>query len=190
MAKKELKAQTLLIPLPAAMVSCQWGSRKPNIITCSWIGILCSEPPMIGVGIRKSRFSHQIILESMEFGVNITIENLLEQTDFCGTYSGRDVDKFKEANLTPFKGKKISAPLIKECPINLECLVRQVIELGSHDFFIAEIVSTYMDEEYLDEKEKPNIAKLKPLVYCTKAQEYWGLSKKLDGYGHTKKKGK
>lgn len=188
MAKKKLKPQTLLIPLPAVMVSCQWGNNKPNIITAAWVGVACSEPPMLSLAIRKSRFSHGIISKSGEFVVNLTTEELLKQTDFCGTYSGRDIDKFEKAHLTPMGGSVVKAPLIKECPINLECQVRHILELGSHDLFIADIVATHADEEYLDKQDRPDINKFKPLVYCTKAQEYWGgLSKKLGGYGFIRK---
>ncbi len=188
MARKKLKPQTLLIPLPAVMVSCKWGNNKPNIITASWIGIACSEPPMVSLAIRKSRYSYGIIQKSGEFVVNLTTEELLRETDFCGTYSGRDMNKFEKTGLTPVAGSKVNAPLIKECPINLECRVRHIIELGSHDLFIGDIVATQADEEYLDKNGRPDIKKLKPLIYCTKSQEYWGgLSKKLDVYGFSKK---
>jgi flavin reductase (DIM6/NTAB) family NADH-FMN oxidoreductase RutF len=188
MAKKKLKPQTLLIPLPAVMISCKWGNNKPNIITVSWIGIACSEPPMVSLAIRKSRHSYGIIEKSREFVVNLTTEDLLKETDFCGTYSGKNMDKFEKTKLTPVDGSVVNAPLIKECPINLECRVRHMIELGSHDLFIADIVATHADEEYLDKNDSPDIDKFKPLIYCTKAQEYWGgLSKRLAGYGFSRK---
>lgn len=184
MSKKILKPQTLLIPLPAVMVSCQLEGARPNIITISWIGIVCSEPPMLSIAIRKSRFSHEIISKSGEFVVNLTAENLLRETDFCGKYSGSKVDKFKELNLTPVAGTAVKAPLIKESPINLECRVKSILELGSHDLFIADIVATHADEKYLNKNGSPDIEKLKPLIYCTKTHEYWGgLSKKLGRYG-------
>jgi len=186
MPKKLLEPQTTLIPMPVVMVSCQKKGEKPNIITLAWSGIACSEPPMIAIAIRKGRFSHRIISESKEFVVNMITESLLSQTDYCGMKSGRIVDKFKETKLTPIKGAKVNAPLIKECPINLECMVRNVTSLGSHDLFVGEIVATHIDSEYLDEKAKPDIAKLKPVAYCTKAQQYWGLSRPLGTYGYTK----
>ena len=186
MPKKLSEPETMLIPMPVVMVSCQKKDEKPNIITIAWSGIACSEPPMITIAIRKGRFSHGIISESKEFVVNVITENLLSQTDYCGTKSGKSVDKFKEAKLTPIKGKKVNAPLIKECPINLECVVKNTLSLGSHDLFIGEIVATHIDSEYLDEKGRPDIAKLKPVAYCTKAQQYWGLSQPLGTYGYTK----
>ena len=188
MPKKLLEPQTMLIPMPVVMVSCQKKGEKPNIITIAWSGIACSEPPMITVAIRKGRFSHGIISESKEFVANIITENLLEQTDYCGTHSGRLVDKFKEMKLTPIKATKVGVPLIKECPINLECVVKTITNLGSHDLFIGEIVATHIDSEYLDDRKRPDIAKLKPVAYCTKAQQYWGLSYPLGTYGYAKEK--
>ena len=186
MPKKLTQPQTMLIPMPVVMVSCQRKGQRPNIITIAWSGIACSEPPMITVAIRKGRFSHGIISESKEFVVNIITESLLSQTDYCGIKSGKSVDKFKETKLTPIKGAKVDAPLIKECPINLECTVRNMVSLGSHDLFIGEIVATHIDSEYLDGKGSPDIAKLKPVAYCTKAKQYWGLSRALGTYGYTK----
>ncbi len=174
MPKKLLKPQTFFIPLPAVMISCQQADERPNILTASWVGVCCSEPPMISLGIRKSRYSHSIIEKSGEFVVNLTTENLFKVTDYCGVVSGRDVDKFKETGLTPIKGAKIKAPLIKECPINLECEVRKVIQLGSHDLFISEIVAVHADSDHLDENDRPDMNKFRPLIYCTKVQEYWG----------------
>lgn len=187
--KREIKPQTTLIPLPAVMVSCALPEGRPNIITVAWVGVACSEPPMISIGIRKTRYSHKIISESGEFVINIASEDQLKAVDFCGVVSGKDLDKFKEAGLTPLKAKRVNVPLIKECPINLECSVRYTLELGSHDLFIGEILATHMDEEVLDNAGRPDIAKLKPFVYCTKAHQYWGgFSKMLAEYGFTRGK--
>lgn len=187
--KREVKPQTILIPLPAVMVSCALPEGRPNIITVAWVGVACSEPPMISIGIRKTRYSHKIISESGEFVINIASEDQLKAVDFCGVVSGKDLDKFKEAGLTPLKAKRVNVPLIKECPINLECSVRYTLELGSHDLFIGEILATHMDEEVLDNAGRPDIAKLKPFVYCTKAHQYWGgFSKMLAEYGFTRGK--
>lgn len=188
MPKESLEPQTILIPMPVVMVSCQKEKDEPNIITLSWSGIACSEPPMIAIAIRKGRFSHDMISESKEFVVNMVTESLLGQADYCGTKSGRNVDKFKETKLTPIKGTKVNAPLIKESPVNLECTVQNVVSLGSHNLFIGEIVATHMDSEYLDDSGKPDIDKLRPVAYCTKAQQYWGLSEPLEKYGYTKGK--
>lgn len=183
MSKTLLKPQTVLFPLPAVMVSCQRKVEKPNIITLGWVGVVCSEPPMVGISIRKSRFSHGIIKESREFIINIPTQKLLKVTDFCGIKSGKNVDKFAETKLTPVKGSKINAPLIQECPVNLECVVRQVLELGSHDLFLGEILATHIDSEYLDSSGKLDVGKMELFCYCPKAQQYRAVSEVLGGYG-------
>ncbi len=184
MSKIQLKPQCLLIPLPAVMVSCVAEGFEPNIITISWIGIVNSEPPMLSISVQPKRFSYQILKKTDNFVVNLTSEDNLKAVDFCGTKSGRDVDKFKEMKLTPLPSLKIASPLIKECPINLECQISQTLQLGSHEMFIAEIVAVHADEEYLDDRQHPDIDKLKPLTYCTSAREYrGGLTKMMGRYG-------
>ncbi|MEW5923960.1 MAG: flavin reductase family protein [Candidatus Zixiibacteriota bacterium] len=184
MDKVQLKPQSMLLPLPATMVSCAAEGFKPNIITISWIGIVNSEPPMLSISVTPKRHSHQIIKKAGHFVVNLTSERNLKETDFCGNRSGREYDKFKELNLTPLPGKVVGSPLIKECPINLECQVRQSMVLGSHEMFIAEIVAVHIDMDLMDDKGRPDIDKLKPLVYCTVAREYrGGLNKLLSRYG-------
>jgi flavin reductase (DIM6/NTAB) family NADH-FMN oxidoreductase RutF len=184
MNKVQLKPQCLLIPLPAVLVSCAAEGYKPNIITISWIGIVNSEPPMLSISVTPERHSHAILKKAGEFVVNLTSEDNLMSVDFCGTRSGRDYDKFSEMNLTPVPGSIVSSPLIKECPINLECQVRQTLKPGSHEMFIAEIVMVHADENLLDDKNRPNIDMLKPLTYCTGAREYRGGLKKIMGrYG-------
>jgi len=189
MDKVKLKAQTMLIPLPAVMVSCVAEDYKPNIITISWIGIVNSEPPMLSISVTPQRFSYNIIKSSGEFVVNLTSEDNLKQTDFCGTKSGCDYNKFKELGLTPVKADKVSAPLIGECPINLECVIRTSHLLGTQEMFVAEIVAVHADRDILDDRNKPIIDKLKPLTYCPAAREYrGGLTELLARYGGAAKK--
>jgi flavin reductase (DIM6/NTAB) family NADH-FMN oxidoreductase RutF len=184
MDKVQLKPQSMLMPLPATMVSCVAEGIPPNIITISWIGIVNSEPPMLSISVTPKRHSHRIIKKSGEFVVNLTSEDNLKAADFCGNRSGRDYDKFKEMNLTPIPGKVTSVPLIKECPINLECKVKRSHVLGSHEMFIAEIVAVHINKDLLDVNGRPVIDKLKPLVYCPAAREYrGGLVKLLSRYG-------
>ncbi len=183
MPKQLLEPQTILFPLPAVMVSCQRKDERPNIITLAWVGVVCSEPPMVGIAIRKNRFSYGIIKESREFVINVPTQKLLKATDFCGTKSGKNVDKFAEAKLTAIKGTKVNAPLIAECPVNLECAVKEILELGSHDLFIAEIVATHVDSEYLDNKGKPDVGKMNLFCYCPTAHEYRVVSDVLGKYG-------
>jgi len=184
MEKVQLKPQCMLIPLPAVLVSCAAEGFDPNIITISWIGIVNSEPPMLSISVNPKRHSHKILKKAGEFVVNLTSEDNLKEVDFCGNRSGRDYDKFKEMNLTPLPGRIVTIPLIKECPINLECRVRQTLRLGSHEMFIAEIVMVHADENLLDDKFRPDIDLLKPLTYCTVAREYrGGLVKIMGRYG-------
>jgi len=183
MTKKVLDPQTILFPLPAAMVSCQHKDDRPNIITLAWVGVVCSEPPMVGIAVRKNRFSYDIISKSKAFVVNVPKGDQLKATDFCGTHSGRDVDKFAQTKLTAVPGEKTKAPLIAECPVNLECVVMQEMELGSHTLFIGEIVATHIDSEYLDEKGHLDVDKMKLFCYCPKAHEYRSIGDVLAQYG-------
>jgi flavin reductase (DIM6/NTAB) family NADH-FMN oxidoreductase RutF len=175
---------TLLYPCPVALVTCKDAKGKDNIITIAWMGILCSEPPKIGIGINKSRLSTGIIEESGEFVVNIPGEQLLEKSDYCGNVSGRDVDKFGKTGLTREPAKKVQTPLIKECPVNLECVVREKLDLGSHRLFVGEVVETHVDESVLDPKGNINFEKAAPFVF--NAGEYWGIGEKKNSYGFAK----
>lgn len=186
MSKKLLKPSTALSPIPAVMVSCCNLAGESNIITIAWVGTLCSEPPMIGIGIRKSRFSYEMIKETGEFVVNLPSEGLAWATDFCGINSGRNVDKFGELELTAIPGEKVNAPLIGECPVNIECKVKQVIELGSHDLFIGEVVAVHADDEVLDENGSISIEQAKLITYG--GGQYWGLTENpLGDAGFSKK---
>jgi len=151
MEKISREPGTVLSQLPAVMVSCTDANGRPNIITLAWAGVLCSDPPMVGLGIRPSRYSHGIIAKTGEFVVNLPSRKEFDATDFCGVHSGREVDKFAATGLTPVKGELVQAPLIQECPVNLECKVRQIINLGSHDLFIGEVVRVHAPEGDLAE---------------------------------------
>ncbi len=187
MAKSNIGARTDLFPLPATMVSCEDDIGRRNIITISWTGICCSEPPMLSIAVRKGRYSYDIIRRSGMFGMNIPNEDLTAAMDFCGNNSGRDIDKFGACDLTPTKGEVVGALLIKECPVSLECLVKHFIELGSHTIFIAEIKSTHIDEDVVDSNRRYIVEKLKPIAYIPKAREYrGGFNKRLGKYGQFK----
>jgi flavin reductase (DIM6/NTAB) family NADH-FMN oxidoreductase RutF len=188
MAKKTIEPSTLLVPLPAVLVTCGETGGKPNIITIAWCGIVCSKPPMLSISIKEDRHSFDFINRNKEFVVNITAGKMVDAVDFCGSFSGKDHDKFKEAGLTPLPANLVKAPLIKESPINLECQVRQTFKLGSHHMFIAEIVATHVEETALDKKGNLDIKKVDPLIYCTNARQYWSGLSKVHGYhGYTKK---
>jgi flavin reductase (DIM6/NTAB) family NADH-FMN oxidoreductase RutF len=174
MSKLNFKPGTMLNPVPAVMVSCGT-EEEHNIITVAWTGIVNSEPPMTYVSVRKQRHSHDMIAKTGEFVINMTTEKLAFATDYCGVRSGRDVDKFKEQNLTPVKGEKVNCPVIKESPVNLECKVVEVHEYGSHDMFVAEIVNVQVDEELMDERGRIRLDQAGPLAY--NHGEYFGLKK-------------
>ena len=146
--KKSISLSERMYPNPAIMVSCAKGNRD-NITTLAWVGTVCSDPPMISISIRPSRYSHELISASKEFVINIPNKEMIWACDFCGTNSGRDIDKFNELGLTKEKGFIVSSPIIKECPINIESKVRQIIHLGTHDMFIGEVVSVQADEEVI-----------------------------------------
>ena len=186
----------MLYPLPAVMVSCARPGEKPNIITVAWAGTICSTPAMLSISVRKERYSHQIIKETGEFVVNLTTKDLVFATDYCGVKSGRDTDKFKEMNLTAEPSEIVKAPAIKESPVNLECRVIEIKELGTHDMFIAEVVGVRVDEAYMDEKGKFHLNATDLVTYSH--GEYFLLGKKVGKFGYSvakkvgnkKKKGK
>lgn len=183
------KPGNMLYPVPAVMVSCQRPQEAPNIITVAWVGTVCSEPAMLSISVKKERYSYDILKDTNEFVVNLVTKDLVRAADYCGVRSGRDVDKFKETNLTPVSSCRIHAPGIKESPVNLECQVKQVIELGSHDMFLAEIVAVTVDKNYIDKNGKFHLNSTGLVTYSH--GEYFLLGDKLGKFGYSiQKKGK
>jgi flavin reductase (DIM6/NTAB) family NADH-FMN oxidoreductase RutF len=176
---------TALFPCPVVLVTCVDSNGKPNIITLAWAGIVCSDPPTLGLGIRPQRYSYKLIEDSGEFTVNIPTKDILKETDFCGMVSGRNVDKFSEAGLTPEPAEKVKPPLIQECPVNIECIVKKKIPIGAHHLFLGEVVRVHIDQNILNEKGKLDFTKVTPFVY--NQREYWSLHQKIGIYGFTKK---
>jgi len=188
MGKKIVKTKTVLAPLPALLVTCQDSEGNANIITISYAGIVNAEPPMVYISVRPPRFSYNMIKESGEYVINIPGEELLRVTDYCGLVSGRKVNKFEATGLTPMPAEKVKPPIIKECPINLECVTKEVVSLGTHDVFIAEVVAVHATEEALTENGKLDIAKAKPFAFCYDSMQYWSLKEDIGGYGLSKGK--
>ena len=188
MAKEIWRPGNMLYPLPAVMVSCQKPEEKPNIITVAWTGTICSAPAMVSISVRPERYSYHIIKETGEFVINLTTEKLAYATDYCGVRSGKDVDKFKEMHLTPGRCEGVNAPLIEESPVNIGCRVKQVLELGSHHMFLADVVAVHADEHYMDENNRFDLNRARPLVYSH--GEYLGTGKKLGTFGYSVKKRK
>ena len=152
MGNVTFKPGNMLYPLPAVLVSVTDGKGNDNVFTVAWTGTVCSDPPMVFISVRPSRYSYQMIKDTGEFVINLTTESLARATDFCGVRSGRDVDKFAEMHLTKLAADKVKAPLIKESPVRIECRVTQELELGSHVMFIAKVESVSVDDAYMDEK--------------------------------------
>ena len=189
MAKETWKPGNMLYPVPAVMVSCQRPTEKPNIITVAWAGTVCTNPPMLSISVRPERYSHGIIAETGEFVVNLVTKDLVCATDYCGVKSGRDVDKFAACGLHSAPGSVLTdCPVLEESPVNLECKVTQVIPLGSHDLFLAEVVACDVDESLLDENGKLCLEKAKLIVYSH--GEYLSLGKKLGTFGYSVRKKK
>lgn len=185
--KEYWKPGNMLYPIPAVMVSC--GSKdKPNIITIAWAGTVCSSPAMVTISVRKERYSYDLIKDSKEFVINLVTKELVKQADYCGVKSGRDVDKFKEMKLTPMKGNCVDTPIIGECPVNIECVVKDILPLGSHDMFLAEVVSVDVDKRFIDEKGKFHLNKSGLVVYSH--GEYYGLGELLGKFGYSVQKKK
>ncbi len=185
MAKQIWKPGTLLSPTPAALVTCGT-MEEPNVLTVAWTGIINSTPAMTYVSIRPERWSHHIIEENKEFCINISTSELARAADFCGVRSGKDTDKFAEMKLTPVEASQVKAPVIEQSPISLECKVKEIKRLGSHDMFIAEIVAVDVDEKYIDENGKLNLSKAGVIFYSH--GEYFAQGKKIGQMGYTVRK--
>lgn len=188
MSKINFKPGNMLYPVPVVMVSCAGENGRPNIITVAWAGTVCSSPAMLSIAVRKERYSHALISSSREFVVNLVTKDLTFAADYCGVKSGRDTDKFKEMNLTPLKSQKVSAPGIAESPVNIECRVTDVQELGSHDLFIAEVLNVTADDKYMDDKNAFHLNSAGLVAYSH--GEYFELGKKIGKFGYSVKKKK
>jgi len=185
MAKKTLKPYEALYPVPVVLVTSANGDAKPNIITIAWAGVASSSPACVAISIRPSRYSHNLICQSKEFVVNIPDQKHLIEVDYCGIVSGKNVDKFKSAKFTAIAASIIKTPLIKECPVNIECKVKNVIELGAHHMFIAEIVAVNADEDVLNDFGTVDYSKVNPIVY--NQGQYWSLNKRIGEFGISRK---
>ena len=186
MAKQIWKPGNMIYPLPAVMVSVTDGEGNDNIITVAWTGTVCTNPPMVSISVRKERFSHPMLLETGEFVINLTTEKLVYATDYCGVKSGRDVDKCKELGLHLLPGKEVKVPRLLESPVNIECRVTEVKELGSHDMFLAEVVAVSVDDAYMDEKNSFHLDQAEPIVYSHGT--YYAMGKELGRFGYSVRK--
>ena len=186
MGKQHWKPGNMLNPVPAVMVSVTDKEGKSNIITVAWAGTVCTNPPMVSISVRPSRYSYQILEETGEFVINLTNESLVKACDYCGVVSGRDVDKFAKTRLTPIPMEHVHAMGIDESPVNMECKITEKRELGSHTMFIAEVVGVTVDDQYMDETGKFHINESGLVMYSH--GEYFALGKKLGKFGYSVKK--
>ena len=187
MAKVTWKAGTFLYPLPAVMVSCGT-MEKSNIITVAWTGIINTNPAMVYISVRPSRYSYDLIKKQGEFVINLTTKELAKATDWCGVKTGAKVDKFKEMKLHKEKAKFVKCPMIKESPVSVECKVKEIKDLGSHHMFIAEVLAINSDEKYIDEKGAFDISKCNLIAYSN--GNYYQMGKKIGKFGFSVQKKK
>ena len=187
MAKKTLRGGALLAPLPPTMVTCG-DMENSNIITIGWTGILNTIPPKTYISVRPTRHSYEIIKEKGEFVINLTPSNLVKEADYCGIYTGKKVNKFEKCKLTKIKGTQIDTPMIDECPVNIECKVTDIIPLGSHDMFMADILAVNVNEELFDKDDKMRLDKAN--LVCYSHGEYFELGKKIGKFGFSTNKKK
>ena len=187
--KIEMPPSTMLNPVPVVMVSCAGKEpekidKKPNIITCAWSGTVNSEPPMVSVSIRKSRHSHDLICETQEFVINLVTEDLAKACDYCGVRSGANEDKFEKMELHAVPAPKLSyAPMIEEAPLSISCKLKDILELGSHDMFLAEVVGVSVDERLLNSKGKICLEKAHLVTYCH--GDYYSIGRMLGFCGYS-----
>lgn len=187
MGKQIWKPGNMVYPLPAVMVSTADREGNDNIITVAWTGTVCTNPAMLYISVRPERYSYHMLWESGEFVVNLTTEKLAKATDWCGVRSGRDFDKWKEMHLTRGKAEKLTyAPIIQESPVNIECKVTEVQELGSHHMFLAKVEAVQVDESYMNETGKFELNDTQLLAYSH--GEYYTLGKKLGTFGYSVRK--
>ena len=184
----DFKPGNMLYPVPVVMVSCADSEGRSDIVTVAWTGTICTNPPMVYISLRPSRYSYDIIKKSGEFVINLTNEKLVKIADECGVKSGRDIDKWKVLKIEQLPSKVVAASSIKESPVCIECKVEDIIELGSHHMFIAKVVAVNVDAKYMDEKNKFDLTKADMVVY--NHGEYVGLSKVLGTFGYSVKKKK
>lgn len=190
--KQDWKPGTMIYPLPAVLVSCGSCEEDYTLFTVSWTGTICTTPPMCYISVRPERHSYSIIKKEMEFVINLTTRSMAFATDWCGVRSGRDYNKFKEMKLTPGKARVVKAPIVQESPLSIECKVKSIIKLGSHDMFLAEVVNVKADEQYMNvETGKFELNNSCPLVYLHGA--YYNLGSQIGTFGWSvrkKKRGK
>ncbi len=187
-AKTRWKPGNLVVPAPAALISCRAPGKEPNLITLAWCGNINSDPPMLSISVRPSRHSYGMLVESGEFVVNLPSSGMAKAVDYCGVVSGRDVDKWRETGLTPLKMEETDCPGVEEAPINIACRTTQRIALGTHDMFLAEVLGVTVGSRLLDKAGRFRLEKAELL--CFAHGEYYELGKKQGKFGWSVRKKK
>lgn len=188
MSKQVWKPGNMLYPVPAVMVTVSDGQGNDNIITIAWAGTINSDPAMVSISVRKSRYSHDLLMKNKEFVINLVTKDLTFAMDYCGVKSGRDIDKFQAMKLTKGKADTVSVPTIEESPLNIECKITQVLELGSHDMFLAEVTAVQADEKYMDENGRFDLNKSNLVAYSH--GQYFTLGENIGKFGYSVQKKK
>lgn len=185
--KTSWKPGNMLAPVPVVLVSCG-GTKgaRPNLITIAWVGSVCSDPPMLSIAVRPERYSHAIIRATGEFVVNVPSADQAKVTDWCGVVSGRDMDKFAGAGLTPAPGRKVACPIVMECPLNIECRIRKSLELGSHTLFLAEVLAVHVSAQLVDARGRLNLQKAGLMAFAH--GHYFALGRHLGHFGFSVRK--
>ena len=186
MSREIWKPGNMLYPVPAVLVTCRSCQGEDNVFTVAWTGTICSDPVMVSISVRKERHSYQMIKETGEFIINLTTKELVRAVDYCGVKSGRDTDKWKDMGLKKTEGSKVNVAAIQESPVFMECVVKDCIELGSHDMFLANVLAVSVDNKYMDEHNKFCLSQAEPIVYSH--GEYYALGEKLGTFGYSVKK--
>lgn len=186
MGRLSFKPGNMLYPLPAVLISSTDGNGHDNVFTVAWAGTICSDPAMVSISVRKSRYSHELISETKEFVINLTTRELVQATDYCGVKSGRDTDKWQDCGIHKLTSTVVKAPSVLESPVSIECKVENVLELGSHDMFIAKVVAVTVDDKYINENGTFVFPDADPICYSH--GEYYTLGDKLGKFGYSVKK--
>ena len=186
MSKQIWKPGNMVYPLPAVLVTCTDNNGKDNVLTIAWTGTICTDPALAYISVRPERYSYNMIKETGEFVINLTTEELCFATDYCGVKSGKDTDTIKDMKLKLLPGEKVSAPLIEQSPVNIECKVTKTLRLGTHDMYLAQVVAVHADEAYMDKKGRFSLEQADPIAYSHGS--YYTLGKKLGTFGYSVKK--
>jgi flavin reductase (DIM6/NTAB) family NADH-FMN oxidoreductase RutF len=181
---KQETRQAFVFPNPVSLVTVADGQGRSNIITIAWLGMACSDPVTITIAVRPSRYSHELLAREGEFVANFPGQDLLEQTDVCGTVSGRDVDKWALTGLSPVPATHVGAPMIAECPYSLECRVIETLELGAHDLFVARVLAAHAEESVMDEEGALDYEAIRPLTYLP--YDYFSVGERIYHYGQSR----